>query len=135
GDVGQNAWEEVNVVEKGANLGWNVMEGTQCFRTDPCDRAGLVPPVISYPNAGGECSVTGGFVYRGSALPELRGAYVYGDYCSGRIWALRYRDGSVTAHAEIARAGFRIGSFAQDRAGEIYVLQHAPQGGIYRIAR
>ena len=135
GDVGQNEWEEVNLITRGGNYGWNVMEGTHCFRTAQCDRSGLIIPITSYPNSGATgCSVTGGFVYRGAAIPALRGAYVYGDYCSGTVWALRHDGARATIEDEIGSAGFRIGSFAQDRDGEIYVLEHATRGGIHRLA-
>lgn len=133
-DVGQNSWEEVNLITKGGNYGWNIMEGAHCFRGASCDQAGLVLPIFEYARSGGDCSVTGGFVYRGSQVPALRGAYVYGDYCSGSVWALRSSAGVAGAHAEIAMSGTRIGSFAQDRAGEVYVLEHATQGRIFRIA-
>jgi hypothetical protein len=93
----------------------------------------LTLPVFEYGHDLG-CSVTGGFVSRGSA-PDLRGVYLFGDYCSGRIWGLRYDSGRVVAQAQIATAAFSIGSFAQDRAGEVYVLQHASAGGIYKVTR
>lgn len=134
GDVGQQAWEEVNIVTRGGNYGWNVMEGPDCFRAAVCDRTGLIPPVFGYPTRGGNCSVIGGYVYRGAALPELRGAYVYGDHCSGRVWALRHAGGRVTVQSEIAVLDGRISSLAQDRDGEIYVLQHALQGRVFRLA-
>lgn len=134
-DVGQSSWEEIDVISGGGNYGWNVMEGEHCFRTASCDQQGLVLPVFEYARAGDECSVTGGFVYRGAAVPELRGAYVYGDYCSGRVWALRSSDGQAGAQAEIARSGVRISSFAQDLAGEVYVLEHSAQGRIFRIVQ
>jgi glucose/arabinose dehydrogenase len=131
GDVGQNAWEEIDVVSRGANYGWNIMEATHCYASS-CSAAGLTLPVFEYGHDLG-CSVTGGFVDRGAA-PDLRGVYMFGDYCSGRIWGLRY-DGGVVASAQIATAGFSIGSFAQDRAGEVYVLQYGSAGGIYKITR
>lgn len=133
-DVGQNLWEEIDIVTKGGNYGWNVMEGMHCYNASRCDTNGLVPPIFEYGHDLG-CSITGGFVYRGAAVAELRGAYVYGDFCSGRIWGLRYADGRVTAQAEIAMSGFQISSFAQDRTGELYVLQYTSAGGIYRVAR
>ena len=135
GDVGQNLWEEVDVVTKGANYGWNVMEGKHCYNAATCDMSGLTLPVFEYGHDAGACSVTGGFVYRGSAVPELRGAYVYADYCNGRIWALRYRNGQVTAQDQIMASGFQISSFAQDRDGELYVLQYATPGGVFKIVR
>ena len=132
-DVGQNAWEEIDVVSRGANYGWNIMEATHCYNASSCATAGLTLPVFEYGHDLG-CSVTGGFVDRGSA-PDLRGIYTFGDYCSGRIWGLRYEGGRVVASAQIATAGFSIGSFAQDHSGEVYVLQYASAGGIYKIIR
>ena len=99
-DVGQNAYEEVNVVPAGAapglNFGWPRMEATHCYPSgSACDRQGLTLPAAEY-GRGGNCSVTGGAVYRGAAQPLLRGAYLFGDYCSGRIWSL-HRDGGGAA--------------------------------------
>ena len=130
GDVGQNALEEVNIVRRGGNYGWNVMEGSRCFRSS-CDAAGFEAPVVEYGRDAG-CSVTGGYAYRGQRLPELRGVYLYADYCSGRIWGLRHDGGRVTEHAQLARASFPIPSFGEDSAGEVYVLGF--DGGIYTFA-
>jgi glucose/arabinose dehydrogenase len=132
-DVGQNAWEEIDLVTRGANYGWNIMEATHCYNASRCDTSGLTLPVFEYGHDLG-CSVTGGFVDRGSD-PDLRGVYVYGDYCTGRIWGLRYEGGRVIAQAQMAKASFSIGSFAQDRSGAVYVLQYASAGGIYKITR
>ena len=90
GDVGQNQFEEIDVVRAGANYGWNTMEGAHCFERSVCDQSGLTLPVAEYSHAQG-CSVTGGYVYRGSAVPSLAGWYVYGDFCTGRIWAVPRR--------------------------------------------
>ena len=92
GDVGQDAWEEIDIAHVDSwrlNFGWSVMEGTHCFREPGCDRTGLEIPVLEYPHEDGNCSVTGGYVYRGAALPELDGSYFYGDYCSGMIASFR----------------------------------------------
>jgi glucose/arabinose dehydrogenase len=90
-DVGQNLIEEVNfqpaTSSGGENYGWKVMEGTSCFLSPACDRAGLILPVAEYSHADGNCSVTGGFVYRGNQFPDLQGIYLYADFCSGRMWA------------------------------------------------
>jgi len=133
GDVGQDLYEEIDLIGKGGNYGWNIMEATHCYNASTCNTAGLTLPVFEYGHNLG-CSVTGGFVHHGAA-PDLRGVYLYADYCSGRIWGLRYANGVVVAQAQIASAGFSIGSFAQDRAGEVYVLQYAGSGGIYKITR
>ena len=121
GDVGQNKLEEIDVIRPGANYGWNVMEGTSCFRNAGCDSDKLEPPVAEYGRDDG-CSVTGGYVYRGSRIPSLVGAYVYGDFCTGRIWALRYDGSRVTEQAEIADTDLQISSFAEGPDGEVYIL-------------
>ena len=131
GDVGQNAREEIDIVHPGANYGWNVMEGTTCFRTRSCNADGLQAPVAEYGHNLG-CSVTGGYVYRGQRIPALEGVYLYGDFCSGRIWGLRYDGMDVTAQAELGRASFEISSFGEDADGEVYVLGF--DGGIYTFA-
>jgi glucose/arabinose dehydrogenase len=121
GDVGQNAWEEVDRIVAGANYGWNVMEGSHCYQpADGCDQSGLLPPRAEYSHEFG-CAVTGGFVYRGAAMPELRGWYVYGDYCSGRVWAvdIASNDGAAIPLADTHAS---ITSFAQDSAGELYLV-------------
>ncbi len=127
GDVGQNAIEEIDIVERGGNYGWNIMEGTACYRPRTgCDPTGLEMPIAEYDQGGGRCSVTGGYVYRGAAVPTLRGTYVYGDYCSGEVFGLR--DGRQTVLLE---AGMAISSFGEDEAGELYVVDHG--GGVHRI--
>ena len=131
GDVGQNRLEEIDIVTPGGNYGWNIMEGSSCFRGDPCDRDEFVPPVAEYGRDGG-CSVTGGYVYRGSRIPSLVGAYVYGDFCTGNIWALRYDGSSVTEQAQIADTGLQIASFAEGPDGEVYILSFT--GEIARLA-
>ena len=132
GDVGQNEWEEIDIIERGGNYGWNILEGNHCFRPrEGCDREGAIPPVWEYSLDGAPCSVIGGYVYRGDAIPWLRGAYVYGDFCSGKVYGLRYQDGQVTEHKELADTGLRIMSFAEDNAGELYLLSQSE--GVYRL--
>ncbi len=135
GDVGQRRMEEVSVVEGGGNYGWNVMEGSRCFLPESgCDRSGLALPVWEYSHDEG-CSITGGYVYRGEAIPALRGWYLFSDYCTGRISAI---------HAETAVAGGYVEpvvlweggpieavSFAEDDGGELFFITFR---GIYRIA-
>ena len=130
-DVGQNRFEEIDVIRPGLNYGWNIMEGLHCFREADCDQSGLEPPVIEYGRSDG-CSVTGGYVYRGSRLPSLYGAYVYGDFCSGKIWALRYDGARATEHLEIVDSSLTISSFGEDRSGELYILSF--DGKIYRLS-
>lgn len=134
-DVGQNLWEEVNVVpagRAGVNYGWNIMEGAHCFRSDTCDRNGLVPPVLEYGHDEG-CSITGGDVYRGTRLPSLVGHYFYADYCGGWIRSFRTRDGAAADHRrwEVGSLG-QITSFGEDARGELYVL--SSNGRVYRLA-
>ncbi len=130
-DVGQNAYEEIDVIDKGANYGWNVMEGFHCFEpSSGCDREGLEEPVAEYGHGQGN-SVTGGFVYRGSDVPALAGKYVYADYVSGRIWTLDV-DGSAADGTELFDTSLNISSFGVDREGELYVL--AFDGKIYSFA-
>ncbi len=123
GDVGQNSFEEIDLVNRGGNYGWNVMEGLHCYALadGTCDQSGLALPVAEYDRGGG-CSVTGGYVYRSSRLPQLFGAYVYGDFCSGKIWALRHDGSRVTEQMMIADTSLRISSFAQTPSGEIFIL-------------
>ncbi len=126
-DVGQNAWEEVNIIEAGGNYGWNIREGAHCFEPPTnCPTEGLIDPVTEYPNAGGDCSVTGGFVYRGEELPDLRGTYLFGDFCSGRIWGLPLNEQGLpipgTPHQLLLQSPARIASFAEGNDGEIYIL-------------
>ena len=131
GDVGQNSWEEINLVEKGLNYGWNVMEGAHCFSPrENCDRSNLQLPLVEYRTAEG-CSVTGGYVYRGNNLPSLASAYVFGDFCSGKIWGLRYDGESVTEAILLVNSGLMITSFAVDREGNLYLLSR--NTGIYQL--
>jgi glucose/arabinose dehydrogenase len=125
-DVGQNAWEEVDIVRRGGNYGWRIMEGAHCFRPSRCDTAGLELPIAEYANANGRCSITGGYVYRGHRIEALRGIYLYSDYCSGEIWGLRGRESRVLLDSKLA-----VSSFGEDEAGEVYVVDH--KGGVYRI--
>ena len=126
-DVGQNQWEEIDVVEAGHNYGWRIMEGNHCFLPPRgCKTTGLTLPVSEYRNQSPSCAVTGGYVYRGTRVDFLRGTYVFGDYCSGRIMGLI--DGQPLV---LLASGLRISSFGEDEAGELYVVDHG--GGIYRI--
>lgn len=130
GDVGQDATEEVHIVNSGDNLGWPIMEGTACFQGKPCNKEGLNIPVAEYhhSNQSNDCSVTGGFVYRGKALPTLQGYYIYGDFCSGRIRTTAQDDAQWISQV-LLTSGKQITSFAQDAAGEIYALDFAGDAG------
>jgi glucose/arabinose dehydrogenase len=135
-DVGQNQIEEINVIRPGApggeNLGWPIMEGARCFNAATCDQSGLTLPVIDYTHVGGNCSVTGGYVYRGAQFPQWNGLYFYGDYCSGRIWALAPDGSGGWANAEILDSDLVLSSFGEDEAGEMYALDYG-SGVIYRM--
>ncbi len=132
GDVGQNRWEEIDLIKPGLNYGWNVMEGFHFYSPLAAEDKQLEPPVVEYENANsGGCSVTGGYVYRGSRLPTLVGAYIYGDFCSGRIWAIRYDGSEVTEFAELVDSDLSISSFGEDQSGELYILSF--NGRIYEL--
>jgi len=137
-DVGQNDWEEVDVVTaangagRGANFGWKLMEGTHCFRAATCDQTGLIPPVVEYSHGEG-CSISGGFVYRGAAIPALQGHYFYADYCRSFVRSFRFQDGQAMEAQQwpaLAPSG-HVTSFGQDAAGELYILSE--QGEVFRI--
>jgi len=124
-DVGQDQVEEIDIIRKGGNYGWNVMEGDICTPTvNPrCNPSGFEPPIFTYRHPEG-FSVTGGFVYRGTAIPGLCGAYLYADYVSKRLWALRSRDGRVVAQGELLRLPHAVSSFGQDENRELYLADH-----------
>lgn len=126
GDVGQSRWEEIDQVRLGGNYGWRIREGAHCFNPNPCRAVGLIEPVVEYSHQDG-CSVIGGFVYHGAAIPALRGVYVFGDYCSGSIWGIFYDADGKPFRRLLAASGLNITSFAQGADGEIYVLA---QGGV-----
>jgi glucose/arabinose dehydrogenase len=134
-DVGQGAWEEVDAAPAGTaglNYGWNIMEGTHCYQAATCDRTGLTEPVHEYSHDDG-CSITGGYVYRGSRLRGLGGTYFYSDYCEGWLRSLEITGGGATNHREwdVSRVGSVL-SFGRDSDGELYLL--SSNGGVYRIS-
>ncbi len=139
-DVGQNLWEYVHVVGDlaGHNFGWNIVEGFHCFGRKTCDTTGLTPPAMEYPRKEG-CSITGGYVYRGRALPELQGHYFYADYCTAIVRSFRWQDGRATeswdwkAALDPEHRLARVASFGQDQHGELYLVTH--EGPIYKLVR
>ena len=137
GDVGQNAWEEIDIITRGGNYGWRFREGEHDFRM-PDDAPGdLIDPVIEYPRNAGQ-SVTGGFVYRGKKIPDLVGGYLFADYMTGRVWAARLRpDDKPYVKRVLAGEPMAISSFGEGHDGELYVCgfkqPYARQGRIYRI--
>jgi len=136
-DVGQNAYEEVHFQPAasagGENYGWNTMEGATCYNAERCEQDGLQLPVAVYPHGGdaGGCSITGGYVYRGAQFPQLAGTYLYTDYCSGNLWALRQADGAWQSEL-VGRLAISASSFGEDEAGELY-LTDGDGGGLYRL--
>ncbi len=131
-DVGQNAWEEINMEPAGSmggkNYGWNVLEGNHIFAGG--DALNSVPPIFEYSHSFG-CSVTGGVIYRGAAIPDLQAVYLFGDWCSGRIWGA-WRDGDLNWQtAEFMNTQFPVSSFGEDEAGEVYVIDY--EGTVYRF--
>ena len=131
-DVGERAWEEIDVstpaegAGKGANYGWNIMEGTHCFLASGCDQTGLTLPVLEYSHQEG-CSITGGYVYRGSAIPALQGLYFYADLCQRWVRSFRYAGGAATEHTEwpsLMPTG-PVLSFGEDASGELYILDES----------
>lgn len=145
-DVGQDAVEEIDIIERGGNYGWRIMEGDICTPAinAQCDRRGLVPPIHVYRHPEG-FSITGGFVYRGASVPGLCGVYLFADYVTQRLWGLRYDGARVATHRELIGAAFieralgrwrlgslQISSFGQDADLELYVAAHQ-SGRIFRI--
>ncbi|HTL48819.1 MAG TPA: PQQ-dependent sugar dehydrogenase [Verrucomicrobiae bacterium] len=131
GDVGQDRIEEIDRIEKGKNYGWNVMEGSLCFSPDEgCPREGLELPVAEYGRDKGQC-VTGGHVYEGEAVPYLKGRYVYADFLSNRVWALREKPDGGFEPEELMQTSFHTASFGVDEKKELYFC--AFDGQIYRL--
>ena len=133
-DVGQSRYEEIDFQPGsspgGQNYGWRTMEGAHCYNPDPCSTVGLVLPVVEYARAEG-CSVTGGHVYRGSRWPRMHGVYLYGDYCSGRIWGVR-RSGQQFVNALLLDSPFTITTFGEGEDGTVYVADYS-RGEIHAL--
>ena len=142
-DVGQNVWEWVHVIPaaniKGPhNLGWNITEGAGCFKQEKCNKQGLTQPVVQYSHSEG-CSISGGYVYRGKALPELDGVYFYSDFCTAILRSFRYKDGKAVdqwdwkAALDPDSTLAKVVAFGQDNDGELYVITH--EGPILKLVR
>ncbi len=136
-DVGQGQYEEVDVAPgggagRGVNYGWNIMEGAHCLDGGQCDQTGLTLPTFEYSHDQG-CSITGGYVYRGSAIPALQGLYFFGDYCQGWVRSIRYAGGQASELTDwpTLRPGGSVLSFGEDAAGELYVLSSS--GGVFKL--
>ena len=159
GDVGQNKWEEVNWntwnEAKGANYGWKIMEADHCFNPEEfCDTLGLTMPIHEYPNNAAYlrilmgmdeseatgCSVTGGYVFRGNKASSFYGTYIFGDYCTGRIWAFKKQKNKITKFQNIGKElkktskdlPLLISSFGEDSSGKLYVVDYL--GSVFKFA-
>ncbi|WP_299263217.1 PQQ-dependent sugar dehydrogenase [uncultured Psychrosphaera sp.] len=129
-DVGQNKFEEISIVEKGQNLGWNIMEATHCFKPKTnCDTTNLTLPKVEYGRSEGQ-SITGGYVYNGKLSTELKNQYIYGDFMSGNIWGVNYP--SFTSPKKLMSKQGYLSTFALDADGEIYVAEYS-KGIVYQI--
>lgn len=136
-DVGQNLWEEVDFQpansKGGENYGWNRMEGNHCYPPNAqCDPAAFVTPVAEYGHDRGDCSITGGYVYRGKDQPALMGAYFFSDACTGRFWALQRSAAGQWITSELINSGISVSSFGEDEQGELYVVGLS-EGSLYRV--
>lgn len=132
GEVGQDLWEMIYLITRGGNYGWSVMEGKHSFRPERKKGPGeFVQPLVEHPHSDFR-SLTGGYVWNSSRLPELKEAYIYGDYDTGKLWALKYDEGKVTKNWQLADTQIRIVEFAQDSAGEVYLVDFAG-GGLHKI--
>ncbi len=142
GDVGQNAVEEVDFQPAsgsgGQNYGWHIMEGDRCYNpSSNCDTSGITMPIKTYYHSdpGSPCSITGGYVYRGCAIPDLSGTYFYADYCYGHVWSFRYDGTNLTNFqdrtSELGISNLSVSSFGEDAAGEIYIVDLG--GSLYKI--
>ena len=156
GDVGQNSWEEINYIKsgdnRGANFGWNIMEASSCFKED-CSSSLYTPPIFEYPNDAkyvrtllglkhrnvNGCSITGGYVYRGLDIPSIYGKYIFGDYCTGKIWSFNLDDYEVKNFVDhttelldsIHKKKFYLSSFGETINGEILLVDYS--GSIYKL--
>jgi glucose/arabinose dehydrogenase len=129
-DVGQDAIEEINLIVSGGNYGWNIKEGTKCYKRSNCADDSLIDPVFEYDHSLGQ-SITGGYVYRGSRIPALVGRYVYADFVSGKVWALKLDAEGKPHNVLLIESGLGITSFGTDDAGELYVT--TIDGAIYQL--
>jgi hypothetical protein len=133
GDVGQGTYEEVDIIEKGGNYGWNIMEGKHCYPSDPCDMTGLILPIWEYAHPQfQQRSITGGYVYRGAVIIDLIGQYIYADYITGEIWALEYDGINPPTNTPLVDAPFRISSFGTDENNNLFLFDYNG-GRVYRL--
>lgn len=131
GDVGQGAWEEVDIVTKGGNFGWNIMEGNHCYPPGAtCDETGLIRPIAEYSHSEG-IAIIGGYVYRGKAIPALRGLYVFGDFGSGQMWTLQETQPGAWQRVPLLSTGVNISAFGRAGNNELYVIAYG--GSLYKL--
>jgi len=137
GDVGQDKYEEVNIApanRAGVNYGWSAMDGPDCFKSSACNKSQFQQPALTYTHDSGNCSIIGGFVYRGRAIPEVVGQYFYSDYCNSWVRSLSYANDRVTAYHQWIDGGLgSIVSFGEDSQGELYMC--SSNGRVYRIVK
>jgi len=135
-DVGQDTYEEVDFLPAGSkggvDFGWSFREGFHAYKGNPASGVMLQDPVYEYAHSVGGCSVTGGYVYRGSLHPELQGTYIYGDYCTGLVWGLKRDASGSWENRQLFGTRLNISSFGEDHAGELYVLDLG-KGAVYRL--
>lgn len=133
GDVGWELWEMIHLVTRGSNHGWSTLEASQPVRSDPPPNPSpITPPVVAHPHTEA-ASITGGYVYTGKRYPELSGAYIYGDYETGKIWALWHDGEQITQHLEIADTPHKVVSFGRAPDGEIYYIHYDPESTIHEL--
>ncbi|MCB0282285.1 MAG: PQQ-dependent sugar dehydrogenase [Calditrichaeota bacterium] len=130
GDVGQNKIEEIDIVVNGGNYGWNIMEASECYNADNCDKEGLILPIYEYTHAVGY-SITGGYIYQGSSYPELYNSYIYADFVVGKIWALESKGNNVYKNSLLTEKIPQISSFGQDKDKNLFVLSF--DGYVYKF--
>ncbi|MDQ3020918.1 MAG: PQQ-dependent sugar dehydrogenase [Bacteroidota bacterium] len=136
GEVGQSAYEEINLIENGKNYGWAELEGYHCYGNLKCDSSdtNFTPPIIEYPHDSGS-AVTGGYVYRGSLHPDLYGKYIFGDYIQGKIWGLTYEGINPSSYVQLLDTDFGISTFGTDESNEIYFCKFSQTNGtIYKLS-
>ena len=133
-DVGQDFWEEINLITKGGNYGWNLREGMHKFKDGSDKKPELIEPIWEYHHSVGK-SITGGYVYRGKKVPELVGCYLYADFVSGKLWGLKYDDKAkkVTANYVLQGDNLPVMTYGEDEAGEVYLT--TPFGQIFTFAK
>ncbi len=133
GDVGWELWEMIHLIEKGGNYGWSAMEASNPIRPESASQLAPISPPVAAHRHTEAASMTGGYEYRGTRLEKLRGAYIYGDYETGKIWSLRHEGGQVTEHIEIADTPHRIATFGVGNERELYYINYGPESEIYRL--